>query len=96
MSRSRPIDGQAVNQLYHYQKSYEFSLLTGIPIYFFEKKRKLGLNFNGQEVLLDGQSTPHYNCCMGSVLNPSKTGNMLIFFMQNGEQGYYVEVEVKP
>lgn len=90
------IDGQAVNQLYHYQKSYEFSLLTGIPIYFFEKNGKLGLNFNGQEVLLDGQSTPHYNCCSGSVLNPRKAGNMLRFFMQNGEQGYYVEVEVKP
>ena len=90
------IDGQAVNQLYNYQKSYEFSLIAGIPIYFFEKNGQLGLNFNGQPVLLGGQSTPHYNCCSGALLNPRKNGNMLIFFMQNGEQWDYVEVEVKP
>lgn len=89
------IDGQAVNSLYNYQKSYEFSLLAGIPVYFFEKDGRLGLNFNGQPVLLDGQSTPHYQCCSGAMDNPRKNGRVLIFFIQKGVEWYYVEVEVK-
>jgi hypothetical protein len=67
----------------------------GIPVYFFEKNGEVGLNFNGQPVLLGGGSIPHYNCCSGALLNPRKNGDMLIFFMQNGAQWYYVEVEVR-
>jgi hypothetical protein len=89
------IDGQAVNAAHGYQKSYEFSLMGGIPVYFFEKNGELGLNYNGQEVLLGGQSMPHYGCCSGALVNPRRNGDMRIFFMNSGEQWYYVEVEVK-
>jgi hypothetical protein len=89
------IDGQDMNQRHNYQKSYEFFLMAGKPVYLFEKDGKLGLNFKGQEVMLGGQSALHYGCCSNSMLNPSRLNNMMVFFMQNEGRWYYVEVEAK-
>ena len=87
------MDGQAVNSKFGYQKSYEFHLLGGKPVYLFEKSGQLGVNFDGQEVLLPGQSAHHYECCSGTLLNPRLGASELVFFMANDQQWVYVELE---
>ena len=87
------VDGQAVNSKFGYQKSYEFHLLGGKPVYLFEKSGQLGVNFDGQEVLLPGQSAHHYECCSGTLLNPRLGASELVFFMANDQQWVYVELE---
>lgn len=90
------IDGAAVNTANHYEKSYEFALLGGKPVYLFEKSGQSGVNLDGQEVLLPGQTVTHYECCSGSLLNPRQGANMLVFFMSQGPQWFYVEIERLP
>jgi starvation-inducible outer membrane lipoprotein len=88
------IDGQSVNTLYGYKKSFEFHVLGLKPLFFFEKGGKIGLNFDGHEINLDGYIIPHENCCSDSLLNPRQSGDVLIFFMNKDAQWYYFEVEV--
>ena len=90
------IDGKSVNNLKAYQKSYEFHVLGGKPLYFFEKAGKVNLSYDSEEILFDGTIVPHGNCCSESELNPRQVGNLLIFFMNKNQQWYYVEIEAEP
>jgi len=87
------IDGQSVNQYQEYQKSYEFHLLGGKPLYFFEKDGEVNLNYDEQEIILNGYLIPHGNCCSDAELNPRQRNNLLVFFLNKSQQWYYVEIE---
>lgn len=90
------IDGKSMNEQHGYQKSYMFHLLGGRPAYMFEKDGKFGLNLDGSEVMLPGDSTLHYACCYPAMLNPYFTDNLLAFFLLNdGDRYKYVEVVVQ-
>jgi hypothetical protein len=54
---------------------------------------KIGLNFDGQEIELNGYILPHGNCCSAALLNPRQNGNVLIFFLNKDSQWYYLEAE---
>ena len=87
------IDGQPVNRSQGYQKSYEFHLLGGKPLYFFEKDGEVDLNYAEQEIALDGFLIPHGNCCSSAEINPRQRGDLLVFFLNKNQQWYYVEIE---
>lgn len=88
------IDGQSINDSYGYKSSFDFHVLGSKPLYFYEKEGKIGLNFDGQEINMNGYIVPHGNCCSESLLNPRQNGNVLIFFMNKDSQWYYIEAEV--
>jgi hypothetical protein len=88
------IDGISMNERTGYQKSYEFHLIGGKPVFMFEKDGQGGLNYDGQEVMLPGESVLHYGCCSMALLNPEYTENTLAFFLQDGDRWKYVEMSV--
>jgi len=89
------IDGQDVNALNGYDKSYEFHLLGGKPLFFFEKSGKLSISFDGKIALLPFQSIPHYGCCSAGLTNPMQIGNILIFYGMKDGNWFYVEMTNK-
>lgn len=86
------IDGQNVNTSNGYDKSYEFHLLDGRPLFFFEKSGTLSVSFDGMAVPLPFPSIPHYGCCSAGLDNPFQIGNLLIFYGTQGESWFFVEM----
>jgi len=89
------IDGKPVNEQFDYQKSYNLRVLGGRPVFIFEKNGQAGLNLGGREVLLPGETVPHYICCEFGVTDPIATGNNLGFLLDSkGKITMYAEVFV--
>ena len=87
-------DGQSLNEQYGYTESYSFQLMHGKPFYFFERDGRVGIVYDGQEILLGYDRVLHYGCCSAGVLNPLKYENMVGFFAVRGDKWYYVEIGV--
>jgi hypothetical protein len=88
------VDGQSLNALYGYEESYGFQTLHGQPFYFFKRDGKIGISYDGQEILLGYDGVQHYGCCSGGALNPRIAQNIISFFAWRGEQWYYTEIGV--
>ncbi len=88
------LDGQDVNSLYGYDESFEFSLLSDRPFFFYRQDEKINLWFDGQEIARGYDEIPHYNCCSPALLNPGRSLNLIYFFARRGEDWYYVEAYV--
>jgi len=84
-------DGQDVNALKGYEQAFQFSLLDGRPFYLYQKDGKISISFNGQEIAKDYDEIPHYACCIGGLLNPGSSMNMVWFFARRDADWYYVE-----
>lgn len=88
------VDGQDLNEANHYDQSFQFALLSGHPFYFFQRKGKIDLSFDGKEYPQGYDEVPHYECCSGAMLNPANSLNMIWFFARRGNDWYYVEAYV--
>lgn len=88
------IDGLDVNVDKGYQQAFQFSVLGGKPLFFYEKGGKIGISFDGQQLAQGYDEVPHYGCCSGSLLNPRTSMNAVWFFARRGGNWYYVEAYV--
>jgi hypothetical protein len=88
------VDGQSLNELYGYEESYGFQTIHGRPFYFFKRDGKIGVSYDGQEILLNYGGVPHYGCCSAGALNPRMAQNIIGFFAWRGERWYYTEIGV--
>ena len=86
------IDGQKVNALYGCSKSYEFHLLGGKPLFFYERAGQFGLNLDGIETAFPYEDISHYGCCSAGAFNPVQIGDLLLFFARNDNTPYYFEL----
>ena len=86
------IDGQKVNTLYGCSKSYEFHLLGGKPLFFYERAGQTGLNLDGIETAFPYEDISHYGCCSAGAFNPVQIGDLLLFFARNDNTPYYFEL----
>ncbi len=84
-------DGQDVTAQKGYEQAFQFTLLDGKPVYFYQKAAKIGVSFDGQELDKRSDEIPHYQCCSGSLLNPQSSMKLLWFFARRGNDWYYVE-----
>jgi len=73
-------DGVSLNTQHGYQETFGFQLIKGKPFYFFRKLGKLGVAYDGQEILLGYTQVPHYLCCSAAGLNPKRGRDMVAFF----------------
>jgi hypothetical protein len=87
-------DGISLNKQNGYQEVFGFQPMKGRPFYFFNKGGKLGISYNGAEILLGYTQVPHYQCCSASANNPKSAENMVSFFARRGGNWYYVEIGV--
>ena len=81
-----------MNALYGCSKSYEFHLLEGKPLFFYERAGQLGLNLDGIETAFPYQNISHYGCCSAGAYNPVQIGDLLLFFARNDNTPYYFEL----
>ena len=86
------IDGELVNERQGYDEAFGLQLIAGRPFYFFNRDGQLGYAYGGQEILLDYDQIPHYNCCGESSLNPLQAEQMVAFFGVQDDNWYYVEL----
>jgi hypothetical protein len=87
-------DGQLLSDSNGYQETFEFQLMHGRPFYFFMRDGKLGLQYDGHEVVEGYDEIPHYGCCSAAELNPRRAENMIAFFARRGSTWYYVEAGI--
>ena len=87
------IDGQDLNAVNGYDASYEFHLLGGKPLFFFEQAGKLNVSYDGRTAVLPFQSVPHYGCCSGGMENPLQMGDQLmLLYASQGGNWFYIEL----
>ena len=87
-------DGKSLSKQHGYQETFGFQLMNSKSFYFLKKSGKIGISYDGKEVLLGYSEVPHYHCCEPSVLNPKVFQNMVSFFARRGSNWYYVEIGV--
>jgi hypothetical protein len=87
-------DGISLNKQHGYQEAFGFQLMKGKSFYFFKKRGRLGISYNGVEIPLGYTQVPHYWCCSAAALNPRSAKNMVAFFAQRGGVWYYIEIGV--
>jgi hypothetical protein len=63
-------DGISLNKQHGYQEAFGFQLMKGKSFYFFKKRGRLGISYNGVEIPLGYTQVPHYWCCSAAALNP--------------------------
>ena len=85
-------DGKLLNDQYGYQEMFNYRLLDGKPIYFYQKDGKVRLSYNGSDLPLVYDDVPHFACCGGAVLNPQSGPNWLTFWGRRGTKWYYVQI----
>jgi hypothetical protein len=87
-------DGELLNERFGYDHAFGFQLMNEKPFFFFERQERIGVSYDGQEVLLGYTQVSHYQCCSGTELNPRVAQNMVAFFAQRDGQWYYVEIGI--
>jgi putative hemolysin len=86
------VDGEALNAQYGYQESFNFQTINDRPFYFFRRDGKVDAWYDGQEISLGYQDVPHYLCCGDSGLNPVARQGAVLFFGNNGDKWYFIQI----
>jgi hypothetical protein len=86
-------DGVLLNDQYGYQEMFNYRLLNGKPMYFYQKDGKIHLSYDGTDLPLVYDEVPHYGCCSnGELNNPSSGPNWLTFWGLRAGTLYYVQI----
>ncbi len=88
------LDGELLNERYHYDEAFGFQLMNGKPFYFFKRDGIINISYDNQVIALGYTQIPHYQCCSGAELNPKRAQNMVAFFAQRDDKWFYVEIGV--
>lgn len=88
------VDGHDLNKELGYDRVFNYRIMAGRPIFFFEKDGRVGLSYGG--VVQPGryEMVPHYWCCEPSLMNPVHSEYMVAFFAVREGVWYYVEAGV--
>lgn len=87
-------DGVFVNERNNYQAAFGFQTMNGRPFYFFKRDGRMGIVYDGQEMLLGYTEIPHYGCCSAAEKNPKNYVNGVTFLAQRDGTWYYVGIGV--
>ncbi len=95
------IDGASAAEAQSYDQIFGWQIIAGQPFFFFQKSDFLsqtsyfGLSYAGQEVEpYHYEEIVHYQCCEGSMFNPSGNGVMIWFYALRDGTWTYVEAGV--
>lgn len=87
------IDGVSQNDRQGYSASFGFMFIHQRPFHLFVKEGRAGIYYDGQELVLPGDSVPHYACCSKAELNPQQRAGGVVFYLQSGKQWYYAAIQ---
>jgi len=87
-------DGESLNDRYGYEQTFGFQLIKDKPFFFFQQNGKIGFSYDGEQIPMEFDQIPHYQCCSAAALNPRTGLYMVSFFAQRQDTWYYVETGV--
>ncbi len=71
---------------------FGFQLLGGKPFHFYQKDNRVHVSYDNQDLPLEYDTIPHYNCCSAAELNPRSGPNWIGFFGRREKTWYYAEI----
>jgi hypothetical protein len=88
------MDGQDLGESLGYDAAYGFSLVRGLPFYFFEQKDKVRISYNGQTLPNAYDQVFHNQCCERAIHNVETHGDAVLFHALWNGTWYFVEASV--
>jgi hypothetical protein len=73
------MDGQDLGESLGYDAAYGFSLIRGLPFYFFEQQDKVHISYNGQTLPNVYDQVFHNQCCERAIHNVESLGDVVLF-----------------
>lgn len=86
------IDGISLNQQMDCEKIFRYVFFKDKPLYFFEKRGKMGISYNGNTLPLNYQYVAHYPCCENPGIRVGE--DMIQFFGSRNDSWHYVEMGI--
>jgi hypothetical protein len=88
------MDGQDLGESLGYDAAYGFSLIRGLPFYFFEQQGKVRISYNGQTLPNVYDQVFHNQCCERAIHNVETLGDVVLFHALWNGTWYLVEAGV--
>ncbi|RJQ41586.1 MAG: hypothetical protein C4545_06595 [Anaerolineaceae bacterium] len=92
------IDGESLNKELGFQEIFNWQIIQGEPLFFFqeEKDGPYSMMYAGQQLDHKYDSIVHYQCCEPAAFNPAGNTYMVWFYASRDGKWYYVEAGVYP
>jgi hypothetical protein len=88
------VDGQDLAQAQAVDRAYEFHLLDGQPLYFFDKDGLTRMHYAGSDLPYSYDQIIYQNTGDLAVFNPGSTGRVLWYYALRDGLWYYVEAGI--
>ena len=88
------MDGQDLGEALGYDAVYGFSLIHGLPFYFFEQQGRVRISYNGQMLPNAYDQVFHNQCCERAIHNVETLGDAVLFHALWNGTWYFVEAGV--
>jgi hypothetical protein len=88
------MDGQDLAASLGYDAAYGFSLIRGLPFYFFEQQGKVRISYSGQTLPNAYDQVFHNQCCERAIHNVAALGDTVLFHALWNGTWYLVEAGV--
>lgn len=85
------VDGKSLKER-GYTEVFDWMLVAGEPLFFFEKNGRVGISHRGEEVSVSYDQVLHGGCCEPAAYNPRQTSWGVAFHARRGMTWYYVEL----
>jgi hypothetical protein len=83
-------DGVSLNETEGYDESFGFAIMKGFPFYFFVRNEEYYYRYSGNDYALSYTHISHHMCCSGSLAEPRRLEDQVVFFANRGDQRYLV------
>jgi hypothetical protein len=83
-------DGVSLNETEGYDESFGFAIMKGFPFYFFVRDGTYYYRYLENDYALTYTRISHHMCCSGSLAEPRRMEDQVVFFADRGDQRYLV------
>lgn len=83
-------DGVSLNETEGYDESFGFAFMNGFPFYFFVRDGTYYYRYMENDYALTYTRISHHMCCSGSLAEPRRMEDKVVFFADRGDQHYLV------
>lgn len=88
------VDGEDLAARHQAERVYEFRVLDGRPLYFYDKDGLTFMNFDGRDLHYNYDQVVYQNSGDLSVFNPGASGRVMWFYALRDGLWYYVEAGI--
>jgi hypothetical protein len=86
------VNGENINGKEGYGEIFNWTLIDGKPLFFFERGSQVGIAYDGSILPLAYAQVIHYQCCEPAMFNIGSSSDMVWFYALRDATWYYVEL----